>query len=253
MSNPWTITGTPTRIAVPALAWERRGGVEVNEGPAVIQRNGRLFLTSSASATDANYCLGLLTASAGSNLLSASSWTKTPDPVFASNAGTGQYGPGHNSFTTSEDGQGDILVYHDRNYPNITGDPLKSANLPDRFVRHWEYRARVEATVKPLADSQFRLVPGLAGGGSVSLESTNFPGYCLRHSNFEGWVRRNDGTATFRADASFTRRAGLTGSGTVSFESVNFPGRYLRHYENAVFVQAVSTATERADATFILE
>jgi Alpha-L-arabinofuranosidase B (ABFB) domain/Glycosyl hydrolases family 43 len=288
MSNPWTITGTPTRIAVPTLAWERRGGVEVNEGPAVIQRNGRVFLTYSASATDANYCLGLLTASATGNLLSASSWTKTPDPVFVSNAGTGQYGPGHNSFTTSEDGQSDILVYHDRNYPTINGDPLKdpnrrtrvqklywnadgtpdfgipvpdgatpvrlkSANYPDRFVRHWEYRARTEAAVKPLADSQFRLVPGLAGGGTVSLESTNFPGYYLRHSNFEGWVRRDDGTAAFRADASFTRRPGLTGSGTVSFESVNFPGRYLRHYDNLIYVQAVSTATDRADATFILE
>ncbi|MEU8234143.1 family 43 glycosylhydrolase [Actinoplanes sp. NPDC048967] len=288
MSNPWTITGTPTRIAVPTLAWERRGGVEVNEGPAVIQRNGRVFLTYSASATDANYCLGLLTASATSNLLSASSWTKTPDPVFVSNAGTGQYGPGHNSFTTSEDGQSDILVYHDRNYPTINGDPLKdpnrrtrvqklywnadgtpdfgipvpdgatpvrlkSANYPDRFVRHWEYRARTEAAVKPLADSQFRLVPGLAGGGTVSLESTNFPGYYLRHSNFEGWVRRDDGTAAFRSDASFNRRPGLTGSGTVSFESVNYPGRYLRHYDNLIYVQAVSTATDRADATFILE
>jgi hypothetical protein len=66
-------------------------------------------------------------------------------------------------------------------------------------------------------------------------------------------VRRDDGTAAFRSDASFTRRPGLTGSGTVSFESVNFPGRYLRHYDNLIYVQAVSTATERADATFILE
>ncbi|HYN92871.1 MAG TPA: family 43 glycosylhydrolase, partial [Pilimelia sp.] len=32
MSNPWTLAGPPTRIAVPTLAWERRGGVEVNEG-----------------------------------------------------------------------------------------------------------------------------------------------------------------------------------------------------------------------------
>ncbi|MFB9358406.1 family 43 glycosylhydrolase [Actinoplanes nipponensis] len=289
MGNPWTITGTPTRIAVPTLAWERRGGVEVNEGPAVIQRNGRVFLTYSASATDANYCLGMLTAPAGANLLSAASWTKTPEPVFVSNATTGQYGPGHNSFTTSEDGQSDVLVYHDRNYAAISGDPLRdpnrrtrvqklywnadgtpdfgipvpdgatpvrlrSVNFPDRFVRHWEYRARIEAQVKPLADSQFRLVPGLAGNGSVSLESTNFPGYYLRHSAFEGWVRRDDGTAAFRADASFTRRAGLTGgAGTVSFESVNYPGRYLRHYDNAIFLQAVSTATDRADATFVLE
>src|SRR5690349_18913259 len=34
MTNPWTITGTPTRIAVPTYDWERRG-FAVNEGPAV--------------------------------------------------------------------------------------------------------------------------------------------------------------------------------------------------------------------------
>jgi GH43 family beta-xylosidase len=77
MSNPWTITGTPTRLAVPTLAWERRGGVEVNEGPAVIQRNGKVFMTFSASATDANYCLGLLTARRERPAQPAS-WTKTP-------------------------------------------------------------------------------------------------------------------------------------------------------------------------------
>jgi GH43 family beta-xylosidase len=138
MSNPWTLTGTPTRIAVPTLAWERRGGVKVNEGPAVIQRNGRVFLSYSASATDANYCLGLLTADAGSDLLDPASWRKNPDPVFVSNAVTGQYGPGHNSFTTSEDGESDILVYHDRGYRDITGDPLKDPNRRTRVQRlHW--------------------------------------------------------------------------------------------------------------------
>jgi GH43 family beta-xylosidase len=287
MTNPWTITGTPTRIAVPTLAWETRG-FAVNEGPTVIQRNGRIFMAYSASATDANYCLGLLTANASSNLLSASSWTKSPNPVFASNAATGQYGPGHNSFTVSEDGQSDILVYHDRNYRDISGDPLNdpnrrtrlqklywnadgtpnfgipvpdgaspvrlsSWNYPDRVVRHWEYRARIEANVTNLADSQFRIVPGLAGGGSVSLESTNFPGYYVRHRNYEVWVERNDGSAGFRADASFTRRAGLAGSAGVSFESTNFPGRYIRHTGVYLYVQAVSDAVGRADATFTLD
>ncbi|ONI92707.1 alpha-arabinofuranosidase, partial [Saccharothrix sp. ALI-22-I] len=130
-TDPWTITGTVARISVPTLGWETVG-YKVNEGPAVIERNGRLFLTYSASATDANYCLGMLTASSTANLLSASSWTKSPNPVFATNSATGQYGPGHNSFTVSEDGQSDILVYHDRNYRDISGDPL---NDPNRRTR----------------------------------------------------------------------------------------------------------------------
>lgn len=287
MSDPWTISGAPVRISVPTHSWETIGH-RVNEGPAVIQRNGRIFMTYSASATDANYAVGLLTAPASSNLLDPASWTKNPQPVFRSNDSTGQYGPGHNSFTMSEDGQSDILVYHARNYRDISGDPLndpnrrtrlqklywnpdgtpnfgipladgatpyrlKSYNFPDRFIRHWDYRGRIDANVTNLADSQFRIVTGLAGAGTVSLESANFPGYYLRHRNQEVWLDRNDGSTLFRNDASFYRRAGLADSAAASFESYNFPGRYLRHYGYLLYVRPVSSATERADATYILE
>ncbi|MFE2755089.1 family 43 glycosylhydrolase [Actinosynnema sp. NPDC059335] len=286
-ANPWQITGPVARLTVPTLAWETRG-YKVAEGPSVIQRNGRVFLTYSASATDANYCLGMLSASASADLLNPASWTKSQNPVFASNAATGQYGPGHNSFTVSEDGQSDILVYHDRNYRDISGDPLndpnrrtrvqkvywnadgtpnfgipvadgvtpvrlKSYNYPDRFVRHWEYRARVEANVNPLADSQFRVVTGLNGSGTVSLESTNFPGYYLRHRNYELWVERNDGSAGFRADASFFRRSGLASGSAVSFEAQNFPGYYIRHNGTTVNLTTAADSVARADATFTLE
>ncbi|ONI93118.1 alpha-arabinofuranosidase [Saccharothrix sp. ALI-22-I] len=286
-ADPWTITGTVTKLTSPTLAWETRRN-RVNEGPAVIQRDGRIFLTYSASATDANYCLGMLSASSTADLLNPSSWTKSQTPVFASNDATSQYGPGHNSFTVSEDGQSDILVYHDRSYRDIVGDPLlnpdrrtrvqkiywnadgtpnfgipvadgvtpvrlKSYNFPDRFVRHWEYRARVEANVNPLADSQFRIVTGLNGSGTVSLESTNFPGYYLRHRNYEFWVQRDDGTALFKNDASFFQRAGLADSSAVSFEAQNFPGRYLRHNGTTVNLTTATDTVARADSTFILE
>ncbi|MFD7655563.1 family 43 glycosylhydrolase [Actinosynnema sp. NPDC059797] len=287
-ANPWQITGAVARLTVPTLAWETRGGVKVAEGPTVIQRDGRVFMTYSASATDANYCLGMLTANASSDLLNPASWTKSQNPVFESNAATGQYGPGHNSFTVSEDGRSDVLVYHDRNYRDISGDPLrdpnrrtrvqkvywnadgtpdfgipvadgptpvrlKSYNYPDRFVRHYDFRARVEANVRPLADSQFRLVPGLAGSGTVSLESTNYPGYYLRHRDYQLYVERNDGSSLFRGDASFTRRAGLADGSAASFESQNLPGRYVRHNGTTLSVDAVSDAVGRADATFVLE
>ncbi|MFI2717535.1 family 43 glycosylhydrolase [Streptomyces collinus] len=284
MANPWTITGTPVMLSRPTYSWETVG-YKVNEGPAVIQRGGKVFMTYSASATDANYCLGMLTASASANLLSQASWSKSTTPVFTSSAATSQYGPGHNSFTVSEDGRSDILVYHDRSYKDISGDPLNdpnrrtrvqkvywkadgtpdfgipvadgvtpqrfsSYNFPDRFVRHYDYRARIEANVTKLADSQFRVVPGLAGSGTVSLESANFPGYYLRHENFEVWLRKNDGSAQFASDATFRQRAGLADPAGVSYESYNYPGRYVRHWEYLLNVQAVSTATDRADATF---
>jgi GH43 family beta-xylosidase len=287
MSNPWTISGAPARISVPTHSWETIGH-RVNEGPAVIIRNGRVFMAFSASATDSNYCIGLLTASASSDLMNPASWTKNPRPVFTSNDATGQYGPGHNSFTVSEDGQSDILVYHDRSYKNISGDPLNdpnrrtriqklywnadgtpnfgipvsdgvtpyrfaSHNFRDRHIRHYDFRARIDANVTKLDDSQFRIVPGLAGGGTVSLESASHPGYYLRHKNYEIWLERNDGSALFASDASFHRRAGLADSAAVSFESYNFPGRYIRHYDYLLHIQTPSTATDRADATFHLE
>ncbi len=46
-----------------------------------------------------------------------------------------QFGPGHNSFTTSSDGSVDILVYHARPYRNIKGDPLYDPNRHTRVQR----------------------------------------------------------------------------------------------------------------------
>jgi GH43 family beta-xylosidase len=98
----------------------------------VIIRNGRVFLTFSASATDARYCIGLLTASADADLLDWASWVKTPTPVFVTNEQTKQYGPGHNSFPVAEDGVTDLLVYHARDYRDIVGDPLYDPNRHTR-------------------------------------------------------------------------------------------------------------------------
>lgn len=284
LANPWTISGTPAEISQPTLSWETVG-FKVNEGPAVIQHGGKVFMTYSASATDANYCLGMLTASATADLTDPASWTKGSQPVFRTNASTSQYGPGHNSFTVSEDGKSDIIVYHDRSYRDITGDPLNdpnrrtrvqkvywkadgtpdfgipvadgvtpkrfsSFNYPDRFIRHWDYRARIEANVSPLADSQFRVVAGLTGTATVSLEAANFPGYYLRQKNSEVWLEKNDGTSTFASDATFYQRAGLADAAGISYESYADAGRYIRHYNYLLYVQTPSTSTDREDATF---
>ncbi len=90
MSNPWTISGRPSRMASPTHAWETKGH-RVNEGPAFISQGDKVFMTFSASATDSNYCLGLLTADRTSDLLNPASWSKKPTPVFTSNAATSQY------------------------------------------------------------------------------------------------------------------------------------------------------------------
>ncbi|GGL82131.1 glycosyl hydrolase [Streptomyces fumigatiscleroticus] len=134
MADPWTLTGPQVRLSTPEYDWECVG-YKVNEGPSVIARNGRLFMSYSASATDWHYCMGLLTADADADLMDPANWAKSPVPVFTSNDSTGQYGPGHNSFTVAEDGRTDVLVYHARQYKEITGDPLDDPNRHTRVQR----------------------------------------------------------------------------------------------------------------------
>lgn len=140
MDNPWTIKGKQLMISRPDYDWEKIGFL-VNEGPAVIKRNGRIFISYSASATDANYVMGLLTASQDSDLLDPNSWSKSTIPVFKS--ANGVYGPGHNSFTVTADGIHDILVYHGRDYKSIIGDPL---NDPNRHTRIQQLRWNPDGT-----------------------------------------------------------------------------------------------------------
>jgi GH43 family beta-xylosidase len=131
MANPWTLTGPQVMITTPEYAWEKIGFL-VNEGAAVLKRNGKIFISYSASATDYNYCMGLLSAEEDSDLLNPKSWEKSPQPVFQTNEENSQFGPGHNSFTKSEDGSRDILIYHARNYREIVGDPLWDPNRHTR-------------------------------------------------------------------------------------------------------------------------
>jgi GH43 family beta-xylosidase len=153
MTSPTSIdTARVALLSKPDFEWEKRK-YEVNEGPAVLIRNGRLFMTFSASATNANYCVGLLTASADADLLDPASWTKSPVPVFKSSERTGVYGPGHNSYTTTRDGKTDLFVYHGRDYRDIVGHELDD---PNRHTRAQVLTWNADGTPnfgEPVADS----------------------------------------------------------------------------------------------------
>lgn len=133
LATPLTLAAKPARLAVPTLDWEIRG-FKVAEAPALLARNGKLFMTYSASATDARYCLGMLTARDDADIMDPSAWTKSPQPVFKSSPAHKVFGPGHNSFTVDERGR-DILVYHARDYEAIKGDPLFDPNRHTRVQR----------------------------------------------------------------------------------------------------------------------
>jgi GH43 family beta-xylosidase len=267
MRSPLALAGKPTRIATPTKSWEIQG-FRVNEGPAVLVRNGRVFMTFSASATDARYCMGLLTADARSDLLDRASWVKTPDPIFVTNEQTRQFGPGHNSFTVAEDGETDVLVYHARDYRDIVGDPLYDPNrhtrvqrlywhrdgtpmfgvpvgaggpilrlspvdAPRAFVRHAEFVLRVDNDVRELADSQFRFVQGFAGTGTESIQSVNFPD---RYVRVVGETVRLDPAAEAGTDpaASSFRRIRM-GAG-VALKLADDANRFLRHHRGRLTV-----------------
>ena len=137
MDTPTSITGKPVLLSTPQFDWEKVKFL-VNEAPAALVKNDKVFITYSASATDASYSLGLLTAKADSNLLDPASWSKSAEPVFKTSEKNRQYGPGHNSFTTTPDGKTDILVYHARDYRDIVGDSLHDPNRHTRAqVIHW--------------------------------------------------------------------------------------------------------------------
>jgi hypothetical protein len=128
---------------------------------------------------------------------------------------------------------------------------LKSSNYPDRFVRHADNIARLDAyPFDPYQDQLWRMVAGLADSGGVSFQSVNYPDRYLRHYDYAVRLDVNDGTAVFRADATFYRGAGLADPAWTSFRSYNFPDRYLRHFDNLIRIDPISTATDRQDATF---
>ncbi|SCB83700.1 glycoside hydrolase family 43 protein [Weissella bombi] len=127
MVNPWTLKTDPVMLSKPEFDWETKV-FSVNEGPAVLKRNGKIFITFSGSATDENYAMGMLWIDEHEDVLNVDNWHKLDHAIFQSDMENGLYGPGHNSFTVSEDDTTDLLVYHVRNYLDIKGDPLYDPN-----------------------------------------------------------------------------------------------------------------------------
>ena len=126
METPYKLKTVQVLLTSPDYDWERVG-FWVNEGPAVIHHDGRIYLTYSASETGAAYCMGMLAADEDSDLLDPKSWTKERYPVLRTDESRGIYGPGHNSFTEDEEGN-PIMVYHARTEAEIEGNPLYNPN-----------------------------------------------------------------------------------------------------------------------------
>lgn len=125
MKSPTELKSSPVLLTTPEYPWEQQG-FKVNEGPAFLHRNNKVFMTYSASDTGWRYCMGMLWAYDDADLLNPESWHKLDHPVFTSSEKNGKYGPGHNCFTV--DGDKDVMIYHSRNYKEVEGDPLYDPN-----------------------------------------------------------------------------------------------------------------------------
>src|SRR5699024_230889 len=130
MSNPWTLVGEEVLLTKPEYSWETQG-FWVNEGPAILKKGNKIFLTYSGSSTGIDYCMGMLYTEADSNLLDSNNWIKMKEPVFKTSIENNQFGPGHNSFTQTKKGTF-LNVYHARNYSEVEGNPLYDPNRHSR-------------------------------------------------------------------------------------------------------------------------
>lgn len=110
MSDPCTIDSERVMISTPEYDWETVEWPDVNEGPTVLQHDGKTFVVYSASGSWGDYyCLGMLTLT-GEDPMDPASWEKGSTPVFTRRRNV-CYGPGHCSFSTAVDGSV-WMIYH---------------------------------------------------------------------------------------------------------------------------------------------
>ncbi len=146
--EPWKLVSDPVCIAKPEYSWENNHTYVV-EGPYALEKDGQLMVTYAAAAVDATYTVGLLKPVMGSDILDPGNWQKNNYPLMSSNSFQGQYGTGHNSYVTDENG----LVwnfYHMRSgvdgprssaarrtHFDVDGEPMldvvEEADLPEKF------------------------------------------------------------------------------------------------------------------------
>ncbi|WP_414690119.1 AbfB domain-containing protein [Nostoc sp.] len=123
------------------------------------------------------------------------------------------------------------------------------------YIRHRNFLGEISSISSSLdrADASFRIRPGLASSNCVSFESSNIPGYYLRHQYFRIKLAPNENTTLFRNDATFCIKPGLANSTNVSFSSYNLLDYYIRHKNFQLYIDPYSTnSLFLNDATFTL-
>lgn len=126
MESATKLSTVQVLLTTPDYDWERVG-FWVNEGPAFIKNDGKIYMTYSASETGVAYCIGMISADENDDLLDPKSWEKRRMPVLKTSEELKIYGPGHNSFTVNDEGE-PVMIYHARTEAEIVGNPLYNPN-----------------------------------------------------------------------------------------------------------------------------
>ena len=121
LKNPWTVTGKILELVVPEYDWEKVGyGWSESDQlwyPAVVEGatpiygdDGELYVLYAASGYwTTEYCIGQMKY-IGGDLLEASSWAKSPTPIFRKNSEVN--GVGGLYRVILPDGSGERMLYH---------------------------------------------------------------------------------------------------------------------------------------------
>ena len=120
METPTKVIGERISLLKPKDAWETNStNPQVTEGPQFLLKNGKAFLFYSAGGcwTD-GYSIGAIWMESTANPMEIASWERMgTNPLFATNNTGNAFGPGHNSFFKSLNGDEDWILYHANPHP----------------------------------------------------------------------------------------------------------------------------------------
>tara|TARA_R110002096_G_scaffold390415_2_gene584931 strand:+ start:5933 stop:7039 length:1107 start_codon:yes stop_codon:yes gene_type:complete len=115
MENPLIVTGPRICLLKPAESWEINGtNPQVTEAPQFLLKNNKAFIFYSAGGCWRDgYSVGAISMDSSSDPMVVSSWERlVNNPLLTSNNTGNAFGPGHNSFFKSSDGEEDWILYH---------------------------------------------------------------------------------------------------------------------------------------------
>jgi len=104
--------------------------------------------------------------------------------------------------------------------------------------------ARSLYTPNMISISTFKISPGNNGVANyISIQSTQYPGYFMRQSNYQLWMMQNPGAdEQFNSDSSF--QIIPQGNGSVAFQSYNYPDRYITAGDSNEQLVVIPTAND---------